>query len=89
MFRSNFLKLKFWKLLSNSYCPEQLNLENVNLLSNPNVNPKNVATYEKTLHVQKKYKGNKTKTNPINLKLNEGRTVESIKYETIQSQLVL
>ena len=89
MFRTNFLKLKFWKLRSNSYCPEQLNLENVNLLSNPNVNPKNVATYEKTLHVQKKYKGNKTKTNPINLKLNEGRTVESIKYETIQSQLVL
>ena len=88
MFRTNFLKLKFWKLRSNSYCPEQLNLENVNLLSNPNVNPKNVATYEKTLHVQKKYKGNKTKTNPINLKLNEGRTVESIKYETIQSQLV-
>ena len=53
MFRSNFLKLKFWKLLSNSYCPEQLNLENVNLLSNPNVNPKNVVTYEKTVHVQK------------------------------------
>ena len=89
MFKTNFLKLKFWKLRSNSYCPEQLNLENVNLLSNPNVNPKNVATYEKTLHVQKKYKGNKTKTNPINLKLNEARTVESIKYEPIQSQLVL
>ena len=69
MFRSNFLKLKFWKMLSNSYCPEQLNLENVNLLSNPNVNPKDVVTYEKNGHVQKKYKGNKTKTNPIKLKL--------------------
>ena len=56
-------------MLSNSYCPEQLNLENVNLLSNPNVNPKDVVTYEKNGHVQKKYKGNKTKTNPIKLKL--------------------
>ena len=69
MFKTNFLKLKFWKLRSNSYCPEQLNLENVNLLSNPNVNPKDVVTYEKNGHVQKKYKGNKTKINPIKLKL--------------------
>ena len=35
---TNFLKLKFWKLLSNSLAT--FNLENVNLLSNPNVNPK-------------------------------------------------
>ena len=36
---TNFLKLKFCKLLSNSYAT--LNLENVNLLSNPNINPQN------------------------------------------------
>ena len=24
VFRTNFLKLKFWKLLSNPYCPKQL-----------------------------------------------------------------
>ena len=48
-------------MLSNSYCPEQLNLENVNLLSNPNVNPKDVVTYEKNGHVQKNTKETKRK----------------------------
>ena len=38
LFRTNLLKLKFWKLLSNSQAT--FNLENVNLLGNPNVNPK-------------------------------------------------
>ena len=43
MFRTNFLKLKFWKLLSNSRAT--FNLENVNLLSNPNVNLQNGLAY--------------------------------------------
>ena len=45
VFRTNFLKLKFWKLLSNSYAT--FNLENVNLLSNPSVNPQNGVAYKK------------------------------------------
>ena len=45
LFRTNFLKLKFWKLLSNSQAT--FNLENVNLLGNPNVNPKNRVAYKK------------------------------------------
>ena len=46
MFRTIFLKLKLSKLLSNSQAT--FNLENVNLLSNPNVNPKNGVAYKKT-----------------------------------------
>ena len=52
VFRTNFLKLKFWKFISNSYCPKQLltfNLENVSLLTNPNINPKNGVAYKKCL----------------------------------------
>ena len=45
MFRTNFLKLKFWILLSNSSAA--VNLENVNLLSNPNLSPKNGVAYKK------------------------------------------
>ena len=37
--------LKFWELLSNSFAT--FSLENVNLLSNPNVNPKNGIAYIK------------------------------------------
>ena len=43
---TNFLKLKFWKLL----CSVQVtfNLENINLLSNPNVDHTNGVANEKT-----------------------------------------
>ena len=41
MLWANFLKLKFWKLQAT------FNLENVNLLSNPNVNPQNGVDYKK------------------------------------------
>ena len=44
--RTNFLKLKFWKFLSNFLTT--FNLQNVNLLSKPNVNPKNGVVYKKT-----------------------------------------
>ena len=40
------LPLCLWKLLSNSYAT--FNLENVNLLSDPNVNPENGVAYKKT-----------------------------------------
>ena len=49
VFRTNFLKLIFWKLVSNYLAT--LNLENVNLLSKPNVNPKNGVAYKKTCSV--------------------------------------
>ena len=54
MFRTNFLKLKFWKSLSNSQ--STFNLENLNLLSNSNVNPQNgVVCKEKTcIYLQQK-----------------------------------
>ena len=39
--------LSKWKLLSNYEAT--FNLENVNLLSNPNVNPKNRVAYEKNM----------------------------------------
>ena len=45
VFRTNFLKLIFWKLLTNYLAT--FNLENVNLLSKPNVNPKNRVAYKK------------------------------------------
>ena len=45
VFRTNFLKLKFCKLLSNSQAT--FNLENVNWLSNSNVNPKNGVAYKR------------------------------------------
>ena len=45
-FRTNFIKLRFWKLLSNSSAT--FNLENVSLLSNPNFNSKNGVAYKKT-----------------------------------------
>ena len=45
-FRIKFLKLKFWKLLSNS--PATFKLERVNLLSNANVEPENGIAYKKT-----------------------------------------
>ena len=48
MSSTNFLKLNFWKLLSNS--KETFNIENVNLLSNPNPNPKNGVAYKKNVH---------------------------------------
>ena len=47
VFRTNFLKLIFWKLVSNYLAT--LNLENVNLLSKPNVNPKNGVAYKKNV----------------------------------------
>ena len=37
VFRTNFLKSKFWKLLSNR--KRKFKLRNVNLISNPNVKP--------------------------------------------------
>ena len=40
---TNFLKLKFWKFLGNSQTT--FNLENVNLLRNPNVNSKHGDAY--------------------------------------------
>ena len=45
VFRTNFLKLKFWKLLSNPKAT--FNLEKVNLLGNPNINPKNGVSCKK------------------------------------------
>ena len=39
--------LSNWKLLSNNEAT--FNLENVNLLSNPNVNPKNGVAYKKNV----------------------------------------
>ena len=39
--------LKFWKLLSNSKAT--FNLENVNLLSNPNVNSSNGVAFKKSV----------------------------------------
>ena len=44
-FRIKFLKLKFWKLLSNSSAT--FNLERVNLLSNANVERGNGIAYKK------------------------------------------
>ena len=41
MFRTNFIKLKFWKFLSNLSTFQRFNLGNTNLLRNPKVNPKN------------------------------------------------
>ena len=46
VFRTNFLKLKFWKLLSNSLAT--FNLDNVNLL--PNVNPQNGVSCKKNVY---------------------------------------
>ena len=40
-------QLKFWKLLSNSAVT--FNVENVNLLSNPNVKPENGVAYIKKM----------------------------------------
>ena len=43
--RTNLLKLKFWKLLSNSYAT--FDLENVNLIRNCNINSKVGVAYKK------------------------------------------
>ena len=45
---TNFLKQNFCKLLSNSQAT--FNLEHINLLSNPKVNPKNGVAYKKRVH---------------------------------------
>ena len=45
MYRTSFVKLKFWKLLSNSKAT--FDPENVNLLKNPNVKHKNPVAYKK------------------------------------------
>ena len=50
MFRTNFLKLKFWKSLSNFQGTS--NLEKVNLLSNANANPQNVVANKKNVYQQ-------------------------------------
>ena len=52
------------------------NLENVSLLTNPNINPQNCVAYIKKCVCPKKQNGNKTK-------VNEAKTVENIKYEPI------
>ena len=52
VFKTKFLQFKIWKLLSNSKAT--FNLENVNLLNNPNVNPKNGVAYKKTCIESKK-----------------------------------
>ena len=56
------------------------NLENVNLLTNPNINPKNGVVYWKNMYVQNKHKGKQNQN-----KVNETRTVENIKHEPILS----
>ena len=43
MLKSNFLKIKFMEMLSNSKAT--FNLESVNFLSNSNVNPQNGVAY--------------------------------------------
>ena len=43
MLKSNFLKIKFMEMLSNS--KTTFNLESVNFLSNANVNPQNGVAY--------------------------------------------
>ena len=49
MLRTNFSKLKFWEFLSNSEAT--FNFGNVNLLSNPNVNPhQNGIAYKKNVY---------------------------------------
>ena len=46
MFRTNFLKIKFWKLLKQLLLScATFNLENLNLLTNPNINLKNGVAY--------------------------------------------
>ena len=47
VFRTNFSKLKIWNLLSNSQVT--FDLENVNLLSYPEVNPKNGVAYKQSV----------------------------------------
>ena len=69
VFRTNFLKLKFWKLLSNSYCLKQLSTLKTKICYATLTLISKIELLVKNVYVQNKHKANKTKTKSMKLKL--------------------